>query len=726
MKKNWLFSILIVLLLVTACNSDVTNSPTVTPTSGLPTPIIQLSEAPNVEEAARVYLEDWKAEDYEAMYAQCSRLTKDSMTLEQFQEQHKKAAIAMTMQSMDYTILSNMVNPSTAQVSYQVNYTTTLLGEIDRSTIMNLTLEEGIWHVQWEAGMLLPELSGGNTLELHYEVPARGNIYDEFGYPLVAQDDAVALGVVPGQIDPETEGGMLSLLATLTGLSEDQVYAKYQYAQSDWYVAIGDVSASVAEKNSTSLAKYPGIVLSPFRARYYYDGGIAPHVVGYVLSISPEELEEYQRKGYAGDEKIGATGLEQWGEEYLAGTHGASLYVKDPQGQIVTMLASADAKPASSIYTTIDSTLQYNLQHSMGDMRGAIVVLERDTGRLIAMVSSPTYDPNVFEPTNANYMMLNSILNDANLPLYNRASQGVYPLGSVFKIITMATALETGVFTPDYPYYCDSSWTELSGVTLYDWTYEKGFAPSGWLTLQEGLMRSCNPWFWHIGLTLWNDGYESALADVALGFGLGKPTGIEIPDFEGNVDYPQSVSENVQLAIGQSTLQVSPLQVASFVAAVGNGGTLYQPTVVDKIVPVDGSDPIYTFEPKVTGQLPVTQENLKAIQEAMVSVVRNSRGTATYQMKSVSANIAGKTGTAENPSGDSHAWFAGYTFNENPNKPDIAVAIILENSGEGSEMAAPLFRRVVQLYFSNNDNPGGTMPWEESPYILATETPEPE
>jgi len=370
-------------------------------------------------------------------------------------------------------------------------------------------------------------------------------------------------------------------------MSEDSIRQKYAYAQADWYVAIGDVSAAVAQENSDRFASYPGIILSPFRARYYYDEGIAPHVTGYVLSISPENLEEYQRKGYRGDEKVGATGLEAWGENYLAGKHGASLYVKDPQGQVVTKLASAPAEPADSIYTTIDSTLQYDLQRSLGDWPGAIVVMERDTGRVLAMVSNPGYNPNLFEPVNYNSIMLDSLLNDPALPLYNRAAQGVYPLGSVFKIITMAAALETGVFTPDYPYYCDTSWTELQGVTLYDWTHDRGLPASGQLTLQEGLMRSCNPWFWHIGYTLWNEGYTTAIADLAAGFGLGKKTGIEIPDFEGHLEPPQTVSDNVQLAIGQGTLQVSPLQVAAFVAAVGNGGTLYRPTVVDKIVPVN-------------------------------------------------------------------------------------------------------------------------------------------
>jgi cell division protein FtsI/penicillin-binding protein 2 len=212
---------------------------------------------------------------------------------------------------------------------------------------------------------------------------------------------------------------------------------------------------------------------------------------------------------------------------------------------------------------------------------------------------------------------------------------------------------------------------------------------------------------------------------VAQRFGLGKPTGIEIPDFAGQVPYPENVNDYVQMAIGQSTLQISPLQMAMYVAAIGNGGTLYRPSVIDHITPIDGSADVYQFEPQENGNLDMSQVNLEAIQQAMVWVVNDREGTAEYQLRDVPYKLAGKTGTAENPLGDSHAWFGGYSWNSNPNKPDIAVAIVLENAGEGSEMAAPLFRRVMQLYFSNYENNGGTMPWEESPYVLATETPAP-
>ena len=198
---------------------------------------------------------------------------------------------------------------------------------------------------------------------------------------------------------------------------------------------------------------------------------------------------------------------------------------------------------------------------------------------------------------------------------------------------------------------------------------------------------------------------------------MGKTTGIEIPDFAGSINpAPESVSEYVQMAIGQSTLQVSPLQVAAFVAAIGNGGTLYQPTLIERIG-LMGQEPVFTFEPIVVRELSLQPSTIEAIQEAMVMVVRNPDGTAQFNFKNFPYKIAGKTGTAENPLGKSHAWFGGYTWENDPEHPDIAVAIILENAGEGSEMAAPLFRRAVALYFSDGKNAGGTMPWEESPYV---------
>ena len=726
MKKQskLLLITLVSILVLVSCDPRTTATPQIIPTAteSLPTPNVNISEAPDVETAAKAYLDLWVAEDYSGMYAQLSRLTKDAITAEDFESRHRNTAVKLTMQEMEYQILSTLLGMGTAQISYQLDYSTALLGTISRQTIMHMILEDGSWHVQWADEMMLPELVNGNYLELVIETPARGNIYASDAsnnYPLVAFEDAVTLMVTPGRIEEDTEDRMVSLLATVLSRSEESIRKEYANTADYQYAIIGDITVAEAEEYYDRLTAFAGISMSSFRSRYYYDGGIAPHVTGYVLNVPAEQLEEYQRLGYTGDEKIGYSGLEAWGEQYLAGTHGADLYVKDLQGQVLTKIADSDAKPAQSIYTTIHSQLQYWLQQSMGDQVGAIVVMERDTGKVIAIVSNPGFDPNVFVgPFYTAYSIAEITQNPYN-PMYNRATQGVYPPGSVFKVVTMAAALETGVFTKDYPYFCDSLWYELDGVVLKDWTYDRGFGASGLLTLQQGLMRSCNPWFYHIGYTLWNDGYRTAIPDVAAGFGLGKKTGIEIPEYEGNINMtPSDIMDYVQMAIGQSTLQNSPLQIANFIAAIGNGGTLYQPTVVEQIK-LTGNDPVYEFEAKEIGKLPVTEENLLAIQEAMKMVIWNPSGTANFQFRNYPYNIAGKTGTAENPLGASHAWFAGYSYEENPELPDIAVAIILENAGEGSEMAAPLFRRVMSLYFSGMENAGGTMPWEDAPYIPA-------
>ena len=711
-------------MLLGACNPTITPEPVNDPTAtiGLPTPNVNVESAPDVETAARDYLDLWVAEDYPAMYETLSRLTKDAITPDDFEARHRNTAVKLTMQAMQYQVLSSLLSTDAAQVSYQLDYETALLGTITRQSIMHLTLENGAWHVQWADEMMLPELVDGNYLELVIETPARGHIYSSDAsdnYPLVAFEDAVTLMVTPGQIEEGTEDRMVTLLATVLSRSEESIRKEYENTADYQYAIIGDITAAEAAEYSDQLSSFSGISMSAFKSRYYYDGGIAPHVTGYVLNVPAERLEYYQRLGYTGDEKIGYSGLEAWGEQYLAGTHGADLYVKDLQGQVLTKIADADAKPAQSIYTTINSQLQYWLQQSMGGYSGAIVVMERDTGKVIAMVSGPGYDPNVFVGPSYTAFSIAEVTQNPFNPMYNRAAQGVYPPGSIFKVVTMAAALETGVFTKDYPYFCDSLWYELDGWVGKDWTYDKGFGASGLLTLQQGLMRSCNPWFWHIAYTLWNDGYRTAIPDVAAGFGLGKPTGIEIPEFEGYINMtPTDVNEYVQMAIGQSTLQNSPLQIANFIAAVGNGGTLYQPTVVERIG-LAGNAPVYEFEPVEIGQLPVTSENLAAIQEAMRMVVWDPSGTANFQFKNFAYNIAAKTGTAENPLGASHAWFAGYSDENDPEKPDIAVVVILENAGEGSEMAAPLFRRAISLYFSDMENAGGTMPWEERPYIPA-------
>lgn len=718
--------LLLLILVLSGCN---TPNPTVQPSPDTPhvlsTPVVLTTQAPDPEPAARAYLQAWQDEDYERMYTMLTQVSKDALTLEEFSARYRNIAAEAALSSVDTQILSALTQTRTAQVSYRVTLHSTLVGDLSRDTLMNLSLENGEWHVQWDAALILPELAGGNTLRMDYQIPSRANIYDRNGQALVAQADATALGLIPSQIDPDQETTLLNELSRLTGMRPDTIKAMYENFPPgvDWYLGLREVSADAVQARERVLSGLSGLVMRPFRSRYYFDNGIAPHVIGYVSPIQPEQEEQYRRLGYRRDERVGQSGLEKWGEPYLAGKRGGALYLVDPSGLVLTKLAESAPAPSQAIYTTLDKNLQLGVQQALAGFLGAIVVLERDTGRVLAMASSPGFDPNLFEPANFNSSyLLQDLFDPVTVPLLNRATQGQYPLGSVFKIITMAAALESGLFTADTVYDCQHTFTELMGITLYDWTYEKELPPSGPLTLPEGLMRSCNPYFNHIGRQLYVQGFTTTITEMARGFGLGQPTGIgQVDEESGQIPEPQSEIDATNQSVGQGGMQVTPLQVASFIAAVGNGGTLYRPQVVERIAPPDG-EPTFTFSPEERGKLPVSAQTLQTIQEAMVSVVEDRRGTAWHRFRGLNIKLAGKTGTAQDTPRQPHAWFAGYTFEERENRPDIAVVVVLENTGEGSEYAAPVFRRVLEIYFSGSPS---TLYWWESDFG-ATRTPTPE
>jgi penicillin-binding protein 2 len=729
MKKAFLILLTCIFLFV-ACKPTTSTAPAVTSTPGitppanqtLPAPVVDLTPAPNSIDAANSFLTNWQDSNYSAMYALLNGASRDAHTEDDFTKIYQNAAYDLTLQNLDYSILSSLTYPTSAQIAYHVKFQTNLLGVIERDIQMNLSLEGGQWKVLWDEGLIMPELRGGNHLKLDVQFPSRANIYDRNGQMIATNTDAYALGIVPADIGDGQEGELVYQLSKLTDLTQSTVRAMYQDANPNWYVAIGEASAQAVQDRYDTLSQLSGLQISEYSGRFYYSDGIAPQVTGYLLGIFPEQLDEYRRKGYAGDEKIGAAGIEKWGEQYLAGSPSASLYVVTANGDIVTRVVQKDPTPSQDIYTTFDKDLQIDAQRALLGLTGAIVVLERNTGRVLAMASSPDIDPNLFEPTNRNNSeVLATLLNDGSNRLLNRATQSSFPLGSVFKIVVMAAALESGLYTAKSTLDCQYEFTELPDVTLYDWTYTKKVAPSGMLTLPEGLMRSCDPWFYHLGLDLFRKMGDSYMTNMALGFGLGSATGIgQVAEETGSIPKPTSDREAVQQGIGQGTMLVTPIQVADFIAAVGNGGTLYRPQIIEKIVKPNGTA-TYQFEPEVRGTLPVKQENLKIIQDAMYQVVENVRGTAHRALAGLGLPLYGKTGTAQNPDIDPHAWFVGYTNTGSTSKPDIAVVVFIQNGGEGSEKAAPVFRRIIESYYGMT---WSLYPWESSYFVTRTPTPE--
>ncbi len=714
MRFRKYFHITVIGLLLYACAPQ---SP-----AELPTPQIKVSTPPDVESTVQAYLDAWETKDYDSMYQLLSQNARESISGEDFAEYYQDVAINLTQQSIDTQFISASKNPATANAKYSVRFLTSTFNEIEREFDMPLTLEGEQWRISWEHGLVLPELSGGNRLLLEAINQERGAIYDRDGVPIAEQTSAYALAIIPNQIEDGREGVLLNQLSELTGRTPESIQEQYEDIRlTNWYVPVGEASKAEVDERWNTLSNLGGLQLSEYQARYYYGGGIAAQAVGYAQPIPREQVDEYRELGYLGSEIIGQSGIERYAEDALAGKPAASLYVVSPEGQVISRLNQADPVAPQNITTTIDRNLQIEAQRALDGFRGAAIVMEVETGRVLAMASSPGFDPNLFEPRNRNSAeLLNTMLNDGQQRLLNRAAQSAYPLGSVYKIIAMAASLESDLYTRDTVYYCGSYFEELPGERFKDWTVDKDLPPSGNLTLVQGLVRSCNPWFYHIGLDLFRKEGATFLADISRGFGLGSATGIaQVAEDQGQIVDPATDGDAVQQGIGQGNMLVTPLQVVRFTAAIANGGTLYRPQIIERITSQTGVD-VFTFTPEQNETLPVSAETLEAIEDGMRGVVATRIGTAFDQLGDLGIQIYGKTGTAENPLGNAHAWFTGFLRTGRQDRPDIAVTVILENVGEGSEWAAPVFRRIMETYYFGE--PRKLYPWESRFYITRTPT----
>ncbi|MGA2490373.1 MAG: penicillin-binding transpeptidase domain-containing protein, partial [Anaerolineales bacterium] len=519
----------------------------------LPTAQITVVRPPSAEAFLRAYLDALQVENYASMYSLLSKASQAAISPTDFAARYTNALNAMSVNKIKYNILSTLTNPQTVQAAFHIIYTTYLFGDIQRDIKVNLVLENNEWRIQWDDGLILPELAGGKHLVATHVSPARGDIYDRNGTAIVTQTDADALGLISGEVSNKSAGALYNVLWKLTGIRPETIRNAYNSYPDGLYVPVGEASADAV--NKSGVTGFNGVSVNSYTSRFY-EPEVAPHAIGYTLYISKENVNTYMQLGYNGTERVGIEGIEKWGEQYLHGRDAVSLYV---DGAPNNVLAQVTSQPADSITLTIDKNFQKQVQDAMDGLPGAVVVMEVNTGKILAMASSPSYDPNLYDTDNFNRQWsLQDMLNDPNQPTFNRATQGQYPLGSVFKIITISAALESGVFTPTSTYDCEYAFTDMPGHTLYDWTWQHcqdekaangtdtcskaSSQPSGMLTLPQGLMRSCDPWFYHIGYTLYNqdDGkYQDDISNMARAFGLGKATGIgQVAEAVGNIPDP--------------------------------------------------------------------------------------------------------------------------------------------------------------------------------------------
>lgn len=643
------------------------------------------------------FLSAWEQGDPEKMYALLAPARQAALPPEAFAARYRAAVQTATVLTATATPRTLLQEGPRAQAAVRLSWETALVGTLVTDTVILLTLQDGHWWVEGSGDLIWPGLGEANYLYMDYHIPARANIYDRNGLALAAEGKIVTVGVVPGRI--RDEGIVLGVLSRVTGLSPAAIQARIAGRPADWWIPVADIPAQVSVDHADLLLNTPGIEAREKPGRVYWGDGIAPHVVGWVGLIPAEQAEAYRRLGYRGDEWVGITGLEAWGEPYLAGRRGGTLYRMSPTGQTLGVLAHRNAVPSRAIYTTLDREFQRKVEHILGNRRGAIVVLDVHTGAVLAMASGPGFNQNVFVgPGSAPERA--AVLSNPDRPFLNRATQGTYPIGSVFKVVTMAAALEKGGLTPHNPFWCPGYWEGMGAA------YRKQcWKAHGNINLQDALTASCNTTFFTVGQAL--DRIDpNLLPTFGRAFGLGISTGlVGLPESAGLMPDPawkQAVrgtawwpGDTVNLAIGQGDLLVTPLQGARMMAAVANGGTLYRPYLVARIA-AGGTEPEVVFRPEAVGTLPVSSEHLAVIREALAAVTTAPIGTATHRFLGMSIPVAGKTGTAEHPGKDPHSWFAGFAPADHP---QIAFAVVVEHAGEGSTVAAPMARQVVEAYF---------------------------
>lgn len=692
----------------------------------LPTNTPHPTEIPTSDDAngfGLAFYRAWELGDYLGMYSLLAPSSQALVDNISFVTRYEEAMDTATVTEISTQALGTLQDGNTAQMQVRVTWQTAAVGTIIREYTVPLSFEDGRWGIVWDEGLILPELAGGNTLVMQQRIPARANIYDVNGKALAYQGTILTLGAIPGQI--EDEPAMLAALSPMLNQTPEEIKEIYAPALPDWYWPIGDVTEATMQQYGPSIQPFIGKGLAepkPRLARLFSETGAAPHLIGYTGYIPAEQLEEYLAQGFAGDEIVGLAGLERWGEDYLNGERGGILTVVGPNGNYLATVQEQEPKQARSIYTTLDLEFQTAVEQalaeaiqSLGYVRaGAAVVLEVNTGKILAMASYPSYDPRIFDPfAQDSAVALGAAFNDPDRPLLNRAAQGVYPAGSTFKIVTFTAAINSGLYTPDTFYTSTGTWRRLGdNFVKVDWRPEG----HGTITLKQALVVSCNSCFYDAAFEM--DAVDpNFFPNTALQFGLGQPTGaVGVVEAAGTVPSPEwKLAERgegwvrgdaVNMGIGQGDVQVTPLQMANIIAAVANGGTLYRPTLVDRIGAGAGA-PEEPYPVQANGELPLSPENLAILQESLWKVANDGNGTATHQFVGLPLQVAGKTGTAEAPPGDSHAWFVGYAPAD---RPEIAIAVILEHGGEGSAVSAPLFRRIVELYY--DITPITPFPWQ--------------
>lgn len=535
--------------------------------------------------------------------------------------------------------------------------------------------------------------------------PTRGLICDRNGEVLVDNHPSYSVYAIPFEVNEADS--VLELAGQILNMKTTEINTIIERGRTGLFTPVKlkrQIDFEMLTNIEEQRLDLPGIVYQIEPKRYYPSGVCAPHIFGYLGEINKQELNQVEYEGFRLGDIVGKKGLEKYYEKELRGLRGYQYIEVDALGREIRKLKDRPEilpLPGKNLHLTMDADLQRLLEANMDTLRGGAVVVDCTNGAVLALVSKPNYDPEIFTKPISPEIWQN-LVNDPDKPLYDRMVQSLYPPGSAFKVVLAAAAVELGKIQPDWKSFCPG-YTWL-GNRRYDCWNLRGH---GELDLLEAIEQSCNVYFYKLGLKVGLDN----LAKFSQIFLFGKSTDIDlIAEKSGLVpdrDYlDQKYGKDrwskgliLNLAIGQGDLLVTPLQMGRLAMIIANEGVYYPLRLLNYLEdPIDGTRTRASIDSnKITG---VSQETFKILKQGMIRVSHGEHGTgraAAYR----DITVAGKTGTAENPHGEDHAWFIGFAPADNPK---IAFCIFVENGGSGGKVAAPIARLIIKNYFYGAKN----------------------